>query len=314
VTFGLFLADAGTPISGGAHLAGAGLVLSFLGWLACAAGSAVAFLNRPGRTAVPAAATRPAAGTGPAASDGRLVTLGWPRGAALGPAILLVLAGLGAAAAFAPAWDSYTLRASSGQTQTITLGNAFADPAAVMAGNVIVMVALAAVVIMAALWRPVRHGAVLLAGATVAMVAQAISAFVQVGQGASPAQFGFTPAQVSQLGLTISAGLTPAFWIYCVFVLVLVVCCVWMLFTPRGEVATTPTAPDADPQMPMWHDARAEAYDRPGGPDDRDWDTDQTTDSDEFDSYEEFDSDNPADGTVRPENQQADPDEPHRQD
>ena len=31
VTFGLFLSDAGTPIAGGAHLAGAGLVLSLLG-------------------------------------------------------------------------------------------------------------------------------------------------------------------------------------------------------------------------------------------------------------------------------------------
>ena len=43
VTFGLFLSDAGTPIAGGTHLAGLGLVLSLLGWLACAAGSAVSF-------------------------------------------------------------------------------------------------------------------------------------------------------------------------------------------------------------------------------------------------------------------------------
>ena len=70
VTFGFFLADAGTPIAGGAHLAGAGLVLSLLGWLACAAGSALAFLIRPGRTTnpVPAAGSVPAAG--PAARAG----------------------------------------------------------------------------------------------------------------------------------------------------------------------------------------------------------------------------------------------------
>ena len=105
-----------------------------------------------------------------------------------------------------------------------------------IAGNVIVMVALAAVVIVAALWRPVRHGAVLLAGAIIPMAAQAISALVQVGEPTSPAQFGFTPAQASQLGLTISAGLTPAFWIYCVFVVVLVVSCAWMLFTPYEPV------------------------------------------------------------------------------
>ena len=59
VTFGLFLADAGTPIAGGAHLAGAGLVLSLLGWLACAAGSALAFLIRPARNVGRAAPAPP---------------------------------------------------------------------------------------------------------------------------------------------------------------------------------------------------------------------------------------------------------------
>jgi len=307
VTFGLFLADAGTPISGGAHLGGAGLVLSCLGWLVCAAGSAVAFLNRPGRTASPVPAAGPASRTGPAAASGRLVTLGWPRGRALGPAVLAVLAGLGTAAAFAPAWDSFTLRAASGQTQTITLGNAFAGPAAIVAGNVIVMVSLAAVVIVAALWRPARYGAVLLAGAIIPMAAQAISALVQVGEATSPTQFGFTPAQVSQLGLTISAGLTPAFWIYCVFVVVLVVSCAWMIFTPRDEAVliSAGAAPDADGQVPMWHVARAEAYDTTGvrtsALDDSDWDIDEDT------SSEEFESNNPSDRTVAPESQGDEP-------
>jgi hypothetical protein len=230
--------------------------------------------------------------------------------------VLLVLTGLGTAATFAPGWDSFTLRAASGQTQTITLGNAFANPAAVVAGNVIVMVSLAAVVIAAALWRPVRYGAVLLAGAIIPMAAQAISALVQVSQAISPTQFGFTPAQVSQLGLTISAGLTPAFWIYCVFVVVLVVSCAWMLFTPREEAVliSTGAAPDADPQVPMWHVARAEAYDTTGVPDDHDWDIDETADGGEFDSYEVFDSDNPADSTMRPGSQPDERDEPGRQD
>jgi hypothetical protein len=322
VTFGLFLSDAGTPISGGAHLGGAGLVLSFLGWFVCAAGSAVALLNQPGRAA------GPIPGTGQAVASRRLVTLGWPRGGALGPAALLVLAGLGTAAAFAPAWDSFTLRSAAGQTQTITLGNAFAGPAAVVAGNVIVMVALAAVVIAAALWRPARLGAVLLAGGVITMVAQAISALVQVGETTSPTQFGFTPAQVSQLGLTISAGLTPAFWIYCAFVLVLVVVsCAWMLFAPREEAAladTAAAAPDADPQVPVWHVARADSHDATGvrSPvfDGNDWDIDESTDVDEFgnyvefDSYEEFDGDRPADSSVRPESQKDYPDEPGRAD
>ena len=73
------------------------------------------------------------------------------------------------------------------------------------------MLALAAVVIAAAFWRPVRHGAMLLAAAVIPMAAQAISAVVQVGGGASPTQFGISPAQASAIGLTISSGLTPAF-------------------------------------------------------------------------------------------------------
>jgi hypothetical protein len=331
VTFGLFLADAGTPISGGAHLAGAGLVLSLLGWLACAAGSAMALLTGSGR----AAAAAPAAPEGDpadfpyapgpgfaAATPGRparrLVTLGRPRGAALGPAILLVLAGLGAAAAFAPAWDSFTLRTASGQTQTITAGNAFSNPGAVIAGNVIVMLALAAVVIVAALWRPVRQGAVLLAGAIIPMAAQVISALIQVGEPASPTQFGFTPAQASALGLTISSGLTPAFWIYCVFIVVLVVSCAWMLFLPHeAAVPATVAGPapgaDADTQVPTWHVARAETYNVAGAPattGGHAWDIDEETGNDEFDSYEEFDRGNPADSTVTPESRRDEPGEP----
>jgi hypothetical protein len=309
VTFGLFLADAGTPIAGGAHLAGAGLVLSFLGWLICAAGSALALLIRPARTAAPADA---------ADASGRLVTLGRPRGAGLGPAIMLVLAGLGAAAAFAPAWDSFTLRTAAGQTQSFTAGNAFADPGPVIAGNVIVMVALAAMVIVAALWRPVRHGAALLAGAIIPMAAQVISAIVQVGEPTSPAQFGLTPAQASRLGLTINVGLTPAFWIYCVFIVVLVVSCAWMLFTPpEAAVPASPvTGPwpgaDADTEVPAWHVARADAYDVPGvrspALDDNDWEIDEDTGSDAFER------DDPASSAVTPEGGRDEGDKPASRD
>jgi hypothetical protein len=184
------------------------------------------------------------------------------------------------------------------------------------------MIALAAVVIVAALWRPVRHGAVLLAGAIIPMAAQLISALVQVGEPTSPAQFGFTSGQASQLGLTISNGLTPAFWIYCVFVVVLVVSCTWMLFIPHEEAfpagAGTGPAPgaDADMQVPTWHVARADTYEMTPVPspalDESDWDVDEETDSDEFDTYEEFESDNPADSNVRSESPQDEGDEPGR--
>ena len=224
VTFGLFVADVGTAISApGNTSGGAGLVLSVLGWCACAAGSVVAFLARPADAPAPAA---------------QRVALARPRGAALGPAVLVVLAGLGVAAAFAPAWDSFTLRTAAGQVQTLTAGNAFSNPGLAIAGDLIAMIAFAAVVVAAVFWRPVRHGAVLLAGATAAMAAQAISALVQVSGTPTPAQFGISSAQASQLGLTISAGLTPAFWIYIGFLVALIVSCTWMLFTPQsGPVA-----------------------------------------------------------------------------
>ncbi len=233
VTFGLFFADAGTAMAGGLHLADAGLVLGIAGWLACAAGSAIALLL-PG-------AAGPGLGVHPGASRD---LLGRPRGPQVGVAVLLVLAGLGAAIAFAPSWDSFTLRTASGLSQSLTAGNAFANPGPVIAGDVAVMVALAAVVIAAAIWRPVWQGAVLLAGAAIPMVAQAISALVQVSEPATPAQFGFSPAQADRLGLTISSGLTPAFWVYCAFVLALVVSCAWLLLAPR-EVTGLPTGPHA---------------------------------------------------------------------
>jgi hypothetical protein len=258
VTFGLFFADLGTVIAGGAHLGGAGLVLGLLGWLACAAGSVTALLAADAR------------------DSGRQAGLGRPRGTGAGAAVLLVLAGLGAAAAFAPSWDSFTLRTAAGQAQYLTAGNAFHNPAPVIAGDVVVMVALAAVVIAAAAWRPARHGAALLAGATIPMAAQGISAIVQAGQGASPQQFGISPAEAGRLGLTISSGLTPAFWVYGAFVVVLAVSCAWMLLTPHdapgpaaggtaglappGTLDPAPGTPDPAPGTP---DPAGEAFRRP---------------------------------------------------
>lgn len=260
VTFGLFLADAGTVIDGGTHLLGAGLVLSLLGWLGCAAGSVLALRLQPlgslarahdfetgPRYQQPAWPGGPAAGPWQAGQMWQGAPSG-PAGArsrALTPVLILVaatLAGLGAAAAFAPPWDSFTLRTAAGATQTVTAGNAFANPAPVIAGDVIVMVALVAVVVVAALWRPVRLGAALLAGAIIPMAAQAISAVVQIGQKTSPLQFGIDPGQANQAGLTISNGLTAAFWIYLVFVLALIAICGWML-APARKSAPAAAAP-----------------------------------------------------------------------
>src|SRR4029077_6876008 len=87
-----------------------------------------------------------------------------------GPALSLAVAGfaaLGAAIAFAPSWDSYTLRTPSGLLHYVAAGNAFANPVPVIAGDVAVMIALVVVVITAALWRPARLGAGLCAGGVI---------------------------------------------------------------------------------------------------------------------------------------------------
>jgi hypothetical protein len=222
VTFGLLFADAGEAIASGAHVAGPGLWLGLAGWLACAAGSALAFwLRRPG-------------------------SLGRPHSDDMGPVVMLMLAALGTAAAFAPAWDSFTLRIASGATQTVTEGNAFANPAAVIVGDVAVMVALVAVVAAAALWRPVRLGAALLGGAIIPMAAQAISALIQVSEPVSPTQFA-TPEQVTLTGLTVSSGLTSAFWIYCAFLVALIASFAWMLIPPHRVTPEPPRSAQAPP-------------------------------------------------------------------
>ena len=212
VTFGLFFADLGTVISGGTHLLGPGLVLGLAGWLACTAGSVLAFRLR--------------AADAPRKLEGR-------QGSAVVTLTIAALAAIGTAIAFAPSWDSYTLRAASGATQTLTAGNAFANPVPVIIGDVAVMVTLVAVVIVAALWRPVRLGAVLLAGAAIPMAAQAISALVQVSEPVSASNFGISAAQASQAGLTFSNGVTPVFWIYCAFVVALLLAGAWMFMPQR---------------------------------------------------------------------------------
>ncbi len=106
----------------------------------------------------------------------------------------------------------------------------------VIAGNVAVMVAIVAVATLAALWRPARQGALLLAGAIVPLAAEAVSALIQAGQPATPAMFGISSAQASAAGLTISSGLTGIFWVYLVFVISLLVSCAWLFTEPGHQV------------------------------------------------------------------------------
>ncbi|MGH3301340.1 MAG: hypothetical protein ACRDOK_06535 [Streptosporangiaceae bacterium] len=228
VTLGLFIADAATPAADGAH--GAGLVLGILGWLGCSAGVTLA--------AVSSLAVRRGLG----ASRGLFGRFGSQPSHDVVPLVTLILAAVGAAIAFAPSWDSFTLRTVAGASQTVTLGNAFANPGAVIAGDVLAMIALVAAVVIAAMWRPLRLGAALAIGAAIPMVAQAISAIVQVSEPTSPLQFGISAAEAARLGLTIDAGLTPMFWVFCAFLGTLILLCAWMLLA-HGQAAESPAVP-----------------------------------------------------------------------
>jgi len=230
VTFGLFFADLGEVVSGQATL-GSGLVVSLLGWAACTVGSALAL----GSTSTAARAGRP--GEQPQERQAERSGPARPGRGHAGPLALLVLAAIGTAAAFAPSWDRYTLVASAtGTSQTITAGNAFDNPGMVIAGNVLVMLALVAVAVLAALWRPSRQGALLLAGAIVPLAAEVPSAMIQASQQATPAMFGISSSQAAAAGLTISSGLTGIFWVFLVFVISLIVSCAWLFTEPAHPV------------------------------------------------------------------------------
>lgn len=233
VTLGLFLADAGTVIAAGTGtgLAGAGLALGLTSWLLCTAGVVLA-LSVPTARAAPARTRQ---------------VRQWA------PAVTAMVAALGAAIAFAPSWDRYVLRTAAGLTQTVTAGNAFANPAPVIAGDVAVMVAVVAAAVAAGLWRPVRHGAALLAGAVIPLAAQAVSAVLQIAAGTPPSQFGLSQAQAAQLGLTIDSGFTLAFWVYCAFLVGLVLCCALLASTPAEPAAHAlqPGHPGPDMSGPL---------------------------------------------------------------
>lgn len=250
VTFGFFFADAGTPMAGGAHLMGGGLILGIAGWLACTIGAAMA-VPASGISLRDLARNRRTEGRPARFSHHNIV-----------PIATTILAAIGAAIAFAPSWDSFVLRTASGASQTVTEGYTFAsiNPVPVIIGDVLVMVALVAVAVAAAFWRPTRLGAALAAGAIIPMVAQAVSAFVQVREATSPLQFGISPSQAAGMGLTITNGLTAMFWVYCGFLATLILLCIWMLLAsdPAGDpavpYASQPypgTGPAAGPAQPV---------------------------------------------------------------
>ncbi len=265
VTFGLFLADWGQLSSSGVTF-GTGLLVSTLSWAACTAGAGLVLgASRGGleRRDLPSRPVRPGRDH-------------------VGPIALLALGGIGTAAAFAPSWDRYVLTAAAtGVTQTVTAGNAFDNPGLTIAGNVSVMVAVVAVAAVAALWRPAKHGAWLLAGAIVPLAAEIISAVAQVSTAASPSLFDISPSEATSLGLKVSSGLTGSFWVFFVFVISLLVSCAWLFTEPGHQVM--PAIP-VSPWQPAGGDQGTHSAADASADEDADSDASDDVDGDDTDS------------------------------
>ena len=96
--------------------------------------------------------------------------------------------------------------------------------------------------------------------------------------GATPAQFGISSGEATQIGLTISSGLTPAFWIYCGFLVAVAVSCAWMLFIPHPASGPGPSAAhDAYAWPAAPHDDLADEEPGDEGPNDEGTDDDAVT-------------------------------------
>jgi len=200
MTFGFFLGDLGEVLAGNGAVAGTGLYLGLIGWLVCAVGCVLALFGLRDAGALGGPVSR------------------------LGLAIGGTLLALGTAITFAPSWDRYVLfAAATGRSEVLTEGNAFSNPRVVIAGDVVVMVLIVALVYLALAWRPRLLGAGLFVGALLPIAAEVFSALVQDSSPPPLNTFGITPAQAAQAQLHITAGFTLWFYLYCAFLGLLMV-------------------------------------------------------------------------------------------
>jgi hypothetical protein len=221
-TLGLFVTDIGEP---GVSV-GPGLILAAIGWVACTAGVLLALRGTWNPRAL------------------LLVRHSSP--GVLAGAALLGAVGIGAAVTYALSWNTLTFATAQGELQTLAQGNISSQGGVDIFGSVLVMAAVILVPVAAGLWRNARIGAALLAGLMVPVVAQGISAVIETHDQTAT----YASSLKSSGDVFISYGLTPSFWLYCLFGVALVVSCAWMLFSPPAlgadAVAAPPVSPTAD--------------------------------------------------------------------
>jgi hypothetical protein len=146
--------------------------------------------------------------------------------------VATVLFALLAVFAFLPSWDKYEVVNAAGRTITVTLGNAFSQPAGILAGELLAAFAIGLMAILGAFWAPPVVGAWMTGGALVALSSQLISAVVQVSQ----------PVAVTIGGQRAHAALT---WWWAVDVgaaVALAGLALWNGLAPRQSSAAAPSS------------------------------------------------------------------------
>jgi len=137
------------------------------------------------------------------------VPLGAPQAPRGRSAVLMLLATFAVVLAYLPSWDKWTAVAPSLHVSgSVTEGNAFAQPAVVMAAVLLSVIAFAFVAVLGSVWYPASVGAWATAGAVIAIASQLISAVFQLSEAVPSTAFGVSATQARSVGLKTSTSLT----------------------------------------------------------------------------------------------------------
>lgn len=239
---GFRVADLGDVFRYGTRTAGVGLWLMEAAWVVGAAGAVIAVLaarSRHGRGALSSEA---------ASAEDSHERLAWT--------MLMIVLALVVAGAFLPAWDRVVaVSATTGQTVTRSLGNAFSGPWQQVVGTVLAAAGMLVVPVMAARVRHLAVGAAAVCGSLLVLASQLTAAVVQVDLPVPPGDIGIGAAQAQQLALHLSLKLTGWFVVdalaaYALFAAVLVRATLRVVH--ENSPGTRPSAPDARSASIPW--------------------------------------------------------------
>jgi len=239
---GFRVSDLGGAFKVGLSQIGPGLWLMTAGWVAGAAGAAIAASSARARL-------RRGDAPPPAVLEGRYErTSGW---------ILAVVAlGLAVGGFFLPPWDHYQLTATvTGVAKSINLGNGLSGPWEIVLGNIVVVIALAVSPVVAVLLRHRPAGAALVCGSLLVLAAQMAAAVVQVDQAVSPDTVGIGSSTAQRLGLVVNLSLTTWFALDALSALVLFTAIMYWAtarVVQANSSGSAGSAPDARSSATAW--------------------------------------------------------------